>query len=174
MTLREFLSSGNGAWFPTRKKRYRAEAMMVSRPFSFRNEFEEADYTAEDDGETVVLRGTRGEMWTAAFPKVAKTYRRPDGSEVTPADFAEKDVWIRLETIPAGDTNFAMFVPRENRLTAETSGGTVLTANGENAPHGAGDYLVCSARDGKPDLSGVWVVNGTVFPAIYDMSRRSR
>ena len=171
MTLTEYLASGREAWFPTGKKKYAVDAMMVSGPFSFRNELEEADYDAENDGGTVVLRGTQGEMWTAPLAKVAKTYRRLGGGAVTAADFAERDVWLRLETIPAVDTNFAMFVPREIRLTAETSGGTVLTANGGSAPHGAGDFLVCRALNGAPDDSGIWVVNGAIFPGTYDMTR---
>lgn len=48
----------------------------------------------------------------------------------------------------------------------------MLHTNLPNAPHGDGDYLVCANKDGQPDLSDVWVVNGAVFPNTYDMSRR--
>mgnify|MGYP007090436098 CR=1 FL=1 len=42
--------------------------------------------------------------------------------------------------------------------------------NDPSSEHGYGDYLVCPNKDGKPDFSDVWVVNGAVFPSTYDMT----
>ena len=146
---------------------------MVSKDTSFHNELEVVDYTATDDGVTVVLKGTAGEMWTSKLPKVISTYTKPDGSEITEADFAEKDSFIDLKTKAAADTNFAMHVPTDISVTVETAWGDVLHTNLPNAPHGEGDFLVCRVgEDGEPDLSDVWVLNGVIFPENYDTTKQ--
>lgn len=171
MTLEEYLQIGNEDWFLTGKKRYTVQAMMVSRKTSFFNELEVADYTVNDDGKSVILKGTLQEMWVSPLPKVISTYTNVDGSEITAKDFVEKDVFIDLLTKAAPDTNFAMFVPKDVSVTVETARGNVLHTNLPNAPHGDGDYLVCRAgENGTPDLSYVWVLNGLQFPENYDMS----
>ena len=173
MTLEEFLKNSDGKWFLTGKKKYTVQAMMVSKETSFRNELEAVDYTAVDDGVTVVLKGTAGELWTSKLSKVISTYTKPDGSPVSASDFAEKDVFIDLVTIPSDDSNYAMFVPNTVSVTVVTSWGDVLHTNLPNAPHGEGDYLICRAgRDGRPDLSDVWVLNGVLFPENYNSGLR--
>ena len=169
MTLAEYLEKGGQEWFLTGKLEYSVQAMMVSRETKFHNELEVVDYTVNDDGVTVVLKGTLGEMWTSGLSKVIATYTRPDGSEITAADFAEKDVFIDLITRAAPDTNYAMHVPNRVSVTVETAWGNVLHTNLPNAPHGDGDFLVCRAgEDGHPDLSDVWVLNGNQFMLNYD------
>ena len=169
MSLETYLEKSGEKWFLTGKKEYTVRAMMVSKETSFRNELEVTDYTVTDDGVTVVLKGTVGEQWTAKLPKVISTYTKPDGSEITEADFAEKDIFIDLITKAAPDTNFAMFVPDSVSVTVETAWGDVLHTNLPNAPHGDGDFLVCRiGEDGLPDISDVWVVNGAVFPNTYE------
>lgn len=169
LTLEEYLSMGNAEWFLTGKKQYPVQAMMVSKETGFHNPLEVTDYLVTDDGETVILKGPSDEMWASRLSNVRKTYTRPDGSPVTEADFAPKDEFIDLISIPAPDSNFAMHVPLGFSVTVETSWGDVLHTNLPNAPHGDGDFLVCRAgEDGKPDLSDVWVLNGALFPDRYD------
>ena len=171
MTLEEYLEYGKQDWFLTGKKEYTVQAMMVSRKTSFFNELEVVDYTVNDDGESVILKGTLQEMWVSPLPKVISTYTKADGSEITAEDFKGKDVFIDLLTKAAPGTNFAMFVPKDISVTVKTSRGNVLHTNLPNAPHGDGDYLVCRAgKDGTPDLSNVWVLNGLQFPENYVMS----
>ncbi len=171
MTLEQYFEEGKEEWFLTGKTKYTVQAMMVSKETQFHNELEVVDYTVNDDGETVVLKGTLGEMWASRLPKVISTYTKPDGSEITAEYFAEKDNFIDLITKAAPDTNFAMFVPNNISVTVETAWGDVLHTNLPNAPHGNGDFLVCRAgEDGKPDLSDVWVLNGRQFPDNYDTS----
>ena len=68
-----------------------------------------------------------------------------------------------------------MFVPNDISVTVETAGGNVLHTNLPDAPHGGGDFLICRVnKNGGPDLSDVWVLNGTVFPNTYDMSRMNK
>ena len=173
MTFEEYMAQGGETWFLTGKQEYTIQAMMVSRETSFHNELEVADYTVTDDGETVVLKGLIGEMWASKLLKVITTYTKPDGSEISAEDFAEKDVYIDIIPRLASDSYYAMFVPLYVSVTLETVWGDVLHTNLPNAPHGDGDYLVCRAgEDNGPNLSDVWVVNGTVFPEYYDTSNR--
>ncbi len=169
MTLEEYLEKSSGEWFLTGKKEYSVQGMMVSKETSFHNELEVTDYTVTDDGVTVILKGTLGEMWASKLPKVISTYTKTDGSKLSEKDFAEKDVFIDLKTIPSPDTNFAMFVPKTISVTVETAWGDILHTNLPNAPHGDGDFLVCRVGEDKtPDLSDVWVLNGVQFPETYD------
>ena len=154
---------------PYRQKKYSVQAMMVSKETSFHNELEVTDYTVTDDGVTVILKGTVGELWTSKLPKVISTYTKPDGSEISEKDFAQKDVFIDLITIPAVDSNYAMFVPNTISVTVETAWGDILHTNLPNAPHGNGDFLICRAgENNEPDLSDVWVLNGVQFPIKYN------
>ena len=168
MTLEEYLDMTSEKWSLTGKKQYTVRAGTVSAELSFHNELENADYTVRDDGETVVLKGTAGEMWTSPLSKVVRTYTKPDGSRLSEADFAVKDSFIDIVTVSAPDSNFAMFVPKEITVTVKTACGDILHANLPGVPHGKGDRLVCNAgKDGRPDLSDIWVVNGKIFSDTY-------
>jgi len=175
MSLEEYLQTTDEHWFLTGKTEYTIQAMMVSEELSFHNDFEEADYTVTNDGETVVLKGAQGEMWASPLSKVKTTYTKPDGSALTEEDFAERDVYIDIVTIPAPDSNYAMHVPNDISVTVETAWGDELHTNLSTAPHGDGDFLVCRAgEDGEPDLSDVWVLNGVVFLDYYDTSNMNK
>ena len=174
-SLEEYLESSSEEWFLTGKKKYTIQAMMVSKETNFHNDLEVVDLTAIDDGETVVLKGTRGEIWTASLSQVVTRYTKPDGSELSKEDFANKDVYIDIVTIPTTDAYYAMHVPIEITVTVVTARGAVLHSNLQNAPHGEGDYLVCTIRDdGGPDLSDIWILNGLIFPDCYDTSNMNK
>lgn len=172
MSFEDYTDQSEEAWFLTGKNEYSVQAMMVSEETSFHNELEVTDYTVTDDGISVILKGSFGEMWASKLPKVISTYTKPDGSALCEADFAEKDSWIEIITKPEPDAYYAMHVPLSISVTVETAWGDVLHTNLPNAPHGDGDYLVCRVgENGKPDLSDVWILNGVVFPEYYDTSR---
>ena len=148
---------------------------MVSKEMTFHNDLEVVDLVASDDGETVVLKGTRDEIWTSPLPQVVSRYTKPDGSELRLEDFAHRDVYIDIVTIPTKDAYYAMHVPNDITVTVETAQGHVLHTNLQNAPHGEGDFLVCTIReDGEPDLSDIWVVNGLIFLDCYDTSNMDK
>ena len=170
-SLEEYLKNSTENWFLTGKKKYTIQAMMVSKEMTFHNDLEVVDLVASDDGETVVLKGTRDEIWTSPLPQVVSRYTKPDGSELRLEDFANRDVYIDIVTIPTKDAYYAMHVPNDITVTVETAQGHVLHTNLQNAPHGEGDFLVCTIReDGEPDLSDIWVVNGLIFLDCYDTS----
>ena len=102
-SLEEYLESSREKWFLTGKKKYTVQAMMVSKEMTFHNDLEVVDLVAADDGETVVLKGTRDEIWTSPLPQVISRYTKPDGSELRKEDFANKDVYFDIVTIPTKD-----------------------------------------------------------------------
>ena len=170
-SLEEYLESSGEKWFLTGKKKYTVQAMMVSEELTFHNDLEVVDLVAPSDGETVVLKGTRGEMWPSPLSQVIERYTKPDGSALCKEDFADKDVYIDIVTIPTRDAYYAMHVPNDISVVVETAQGDVLHTNLPNAPHGEGDYLICTIReDGGPNLADVWVLNGLIFPDCYDTS----
>ena len=174
-SLEEYLKNSTENWFLTGKKKYTIQAMMVSKEMTFHNDLEVVDLVASDDGETVVLKGTRDEIWTSPLPQVVSRYTKPDGSELRLEDFANRDVYIDIVTIPTKDAYYAMHVPNDITVTVETAQGHVLHTNLQNAPHGEGDFLVCTIReDGEPDLSDIWVVNGLIFLDCYDTSNMDK
>lgn len=174
ISLEDYLAQSNSAWIPAGKKEYTVQAMMVSKETSFHNELEVTDYTVTDDGITVVLKGSLGEMWASKLSKVISTYTRPDGSELSEKDFAVKDTYIDILTRPEPDAYYVMHVPADIRVTVKTAWGDELHTNLPNAPHGNGDYLVCrKSSDGKPDLSDIWVLNGVIFPEYYQTAAAS-
>lgn len=174
-SLEEYLEKSREKWFLTGKKKYTIQAMMVSEEMTFHNDLEAVDLAADDDGETVVLKGTRDEIWTSPLPQVISRYTKPDGTELCKEDFADKDTYIDICTIPTKDAYYAMRVPNDITVTAVTAQGYVLHSNLPNSPHGKGDFLVCTIReDGEPDLSDIWVVNGLIFLDCYDTSHMDR
>ena len=175
LSLEEYLETGREKWFLTGKKKYTVQAMMVSEETTFHNDLEVVDLVAADDGETVVLKGTRDEIWTSPLPQVISRYTKPDGSKLCKEDFANKDVYFDIVTIPTKDAYYAMHVPNDITVTVETAQGNVLHSNLPNAPHGKGDFLVCTIReDGEPDLSDIWILNGLIFMDCYDTSNMDK
>ena len=168
----DYITAHADDFFLTGKTEYTIQGMMVSKETSFHNDLENVDYTVTDDGVSVVLKGTVGEQWVTKLEKVLKTYTKADGSALTAEDFSgKKDTFIDLKTKAEPDTNFACFVPADVRLSVNTAWGDVLHVNDPVSEHGYGDYLVCPNKDGKPDFSDVWVVNGAIFGNTYDVSR---
>ena len=175
MSLKEYLETGGEKWFLTGKKKYTVQAMMVSEEMTFHNDLEVVDLVATDDGETVVLKGTRDEIWTSPLPQVISRNTKPDGRELRKEDFANKDVYFDIVTIPTKDAYYAMHIPNDITVVVETAQGNVLHSNLPNAPHGEGDFLVCTIReDGEPDLSDIWILNGLIFMDCYDTSNMDK
>ncbi len=166
-----YISEHQGEAFLTGKTSYEITGRMVSEPTTVYNPLELVTYDVANDGESVILKGTVGEEWVANISKVLSTYTRPDGSALSAEDFTNNlDQEVALKTVAEPGTNYALFVPAGTVVKVDTAWGDTLYTNSGDAPHGEGDYLVCSAVDGEPDLSDVWVVNGEVFPSTYDMS----
>ncbi len=171
VSLEEYLAEGGQEWFLTGKTEYTIQGMLVSKDTPYENVLEGNSGVVTDDGVTVLLKGTVDELWPSNLEKVMGTYTKADGTELTAEDFAQKDTYIDLKTKATPDTNFAMFIPADIQVVVETAWGDILTANRPGVEHGEGDFLVSTVKDGQPDLSDVWVLNGAVFPNTYDTSR---
>lgn len=171
VSLEEYLAEGGQEWFLTGKTEYTIQGMLVSKDTPYENVLEGNSGVVTDDGVTVLLKGTVDELWPSKLEKVMNTYTKADGTELTAEDFAQKDTYIDLKTKATPDTNFAMFIPADIQVVVETAWGDILTANRPGVEHGEGDFLVSTVKDGQPDLSDVWVLNGAVFPNTYDTSR---
>lgn len=170
VTLADYLAQGGQEWFLTGKTEYTIQGMLVSKDTPYENVLEGNSGVVTDDGITVLLKGTVDELWPSKLEKVMKTYTKADGSELTAKDFEPKDTYIDLKTKAQPGTNFAMFIPADIQVVVETAWGDVLTANRPGVEHGKGDYLVSTVKDGQPDLTDVWVLNGAVFPNTYDLT----
>lgn len=175
VSMADYLKEHEDQFFLTGKTEYTIQGKIVSAETHIHNELEDVDYTVTDDGVSVILKGTVGEEWVTKLEKVLKTYTKADGSALTAEDFTDsKDTYIDLKTKANPDANFACYVPAGTAVQVDTAWGDVLYANRTGVPHGSGDYLVCNNKDGEPDFSDVWVVNGAVFDSTYDMSRAPR
>ena len=172
-TSSDWLSSHMEDGFVTGKTDYVISGMMVNEPYDTYNFLELTDYHVEDDGVSVVLKGTLGEEWVTKLSKVLKTYTKEDGSALTESDLLDnKGTFIPLRAKATPDANFAFFVPKNVIVEVQTAWGDVLYTNKSETDHGKGDYLVCINKDGQPDLSDVWVVNGAVFETTYNLNNK--
>ena len=61
ISLSDYLASSEYSWFLTGKTEYSIQAKMVSAPTDVYNPLEDVSYTAEPNGEDVILKGTSGE-----------------------------------------------------------------------------------------------------------------
>lgn len=171
-TADDYLAQHMEEGFLTGKTDYVISGMMVNEPYDTYNFLELTDYHVEDDGVSVVLKGTLGEEWVTKLSKVLKSYTREDGSALSEEDFTNnKGIFIPIRAKATPDSNFAFFVPKNIICEVQTAWGDVLYTNKSETNHASGDYLVCNAVDGKPDLSDVWVVNGAVLETTYNLNK---
>ena len=78
LMLEEYLGQSSEAWFATAKTSRTMRAMMVSKETSFRNEMESASYTVQDDGVTVILKGSYDDEAAACHFRLHETGRQRD------------------------------------------------------------------------------------------------
>ena len=166
LTMEQYLSLNLYSWFETGKTEYQVKGMTVAEDTPVYNRLEDVHYVAHPNGEDVVLTGVVGEQWVGKLSKVIKTYTKLDGTALTAEDF-QPGVEVTMKT-KADAGYFAYFIPAKYHVSVNTAWGDVLHANRTGIEHGEGDYLVCRVgEDGKPDMSDVWVVNGSTFPLTY-------
>lgn len=167
-------------WKPTSKRLYSVYMCRPALGTKVSNFLEGSSYVTSVD-KPYVLSGTQGEQWTIDVVKLGKTYTFESGEPITAASLQAKFGdsqfdWVKITTIVDQSKrvrNWAMFLGNGAdtvSLPVKTSWGETLYANREGVPHGDGDFLVCSDNNGAPNLDDMWVVNGCIFPATYDMT----
>lgn len=162
----EVFAGMSSLWKPTRKKVYTVKVRPGRNGEKVHNYLENTDYVVSFD-RPYIITGTVGEEWVVTENVLCKKYY------ITPSILVDlkrgKKVTVKSD---AGDdyTNFAMRVDASVSGVIRTSWGDALIFNRAGIPHGAGDFIVCNVgRDGKPDFSDMWVVNGRVFETTYAM-----
>lgn len=160
-------------WKRTHKKKYQIFVCMPSLGTKVYNHLEDTHYVTSEK-KPFVLSGTAGEQRVIDPAKLFKTYQLPTGEPLNLDYLKTKGHpynvdWFKIETRSDTIINWALFIPKNQKLAVPTSWGDVLTANRSGVPHGLGDYLLCSDGGNMPNLSDMWVVNGEIFPATYDM-----
>jgi hypothetical protein len=175
-------------WSSTRKRNYKIYMCIPTNGTKVTNVLEGANYIVGPKGTEikpgvkcngeVVLSGTAKEQWVTPLSKVADTYgfgmdRRPIDLESFDTELKRSDTpgWVEITTKSNGSicNNYALFLPLKEirNFPVQTAWGSTLYANRDGIKHGKGDFLVCSKKDGKPDFTDVWVVNGEIFPTTY-------
>lgn len=148
-----------------RKKYYEIKAQKVEAGTELYNFLEDCHYTTSE-AKCIRLIGTAGEEWPVTIEKLAKTYTLADGTPITPENIPKGVFDISTIVDENADTIFAEQTTEQVQVA--TSRGEILTANREGVSHGNGDYIVCANKDGKPDASDRWVINGKIFLKTYE------
>jgi hypothetical protein len=66
------------------------------------------------------------------------------------------------------EQQMACFIPNSQKLQLQTKSGVVV-ANEIGTNHSKGDFVLCSKLpNGQPNLTDRWLVNGNLFPIIYN------
>lgn len=155
------------SFVPVSKTSYEVQIRKSSLPMQVYNQLEDVYYDVIPEEGRVIITGTAGEEWLAKESKVLSTYTKLDGTPLTAEDIPFDEA-VRVKT-KAGSENYALFIPVEYIVKVPTSWGEVLTCNNPAVPHGKGDYILCSVKDGNPDFSDMWVVNGEIFLDTYEI-----
>lgn len=95
-----------------------------------------------------------------------------NGKELTPEvlkSLTKEDGTIPQVTLitKRGPVQWVLKISKGKTMEVETSWGETLQVNSEGENHSDGDYIICSDKNGKPDMSDRWVVNGEVFKETY-------
>lgn len=160
-------------WKPARKRRYSVYLCKPPVGTKVINKLCGTVYVTTEE-KPFVLSGTVGEQWVIDPEKLFKTYQLPTEEPLTLNDTDTFD-WIEVVTrtegieIEESFTNWVMRVPNNNEFEVNTLYGDKLFANKCGIPHGDGDYLVCATKNGNPDLTDMWVVNGKIFENTYEI-----
>lgn len=147
-----------------RKTSYTIKAEKVAAGTKLYNFLEDCHYTT-DDTKCIKLIGTVNEEWPVTFEKLAKTYTLVDGTPITEENIPNGVFEIATIVDENADTIFAEQVTEQ--IEVATSWGEILTANRDGVPHGEGDYIVYSNKEGEPNPDDRWIVNGMVFTNTY-------
>ncbi len=154
---------------PTQKKSYTITCEVPGIGTKVHDVLNGADHVT-DAGHPVVLTGTVGEQWVVTAETLMGTYTHTDGTAITMKDLEfieDAGAPMVIRTKP-GVLNFAYHLPLNLKPAICTSWGVTLLANHDGVDHGDGDYIVCSSKDGKPNIEDMWVVNGRVFENTYE------
>lgn len=125
-----------------------------------------------------ILCGTLGEYWVVNEKTLTRKYvmlfgeHRESITDDVIKEYLSDDSarFLPIETVPDQSQAWACFVPVEQTGTVTTPWGAVLTYNTPTIEHNGGDYIIAQDKDGAPDMSDRYVVNGGVFKNTYTLN----
>lgn len=126
--------------------------------------------------ECFVLSGVRGELRAISYLELSRNYTFEDGKKITSDSIKNRTVngvmdWQKVRAMAGGVYKYALLLPvgvyRDFSITL--ADGSVTVANVSGIDHCEGDYLVCKEKNGAPDINHVELINGTVFPATFNL-----
>ena len=144
-------------YIPVSKKVFDRMVYMPEIGTEVYNHLEQSTYTV-DENKPYVLIGNKGEEWCVTKATLLKSY------ELTEADLEQFKVGMQPTSITTkpGVPQWATHIDLDDQIKIETSWGEVLTSNVGDG-HGLGDWIICSDKNGQPDLNDRWVLNGEIF-----------
>lgn len=137
----------------------------------------------------LVVSGLLGEQWTITPQKALSTYKLIGDTTLEKLLKSGYFDWNYALTLPYDGEYYAYFLPKEEFADVglydlqtdnldeakyyDDSGRGYRIISHINSPlsasdHGKGDFLVCAGREGSPDFSRIWVVDGRVFALTYE------
>ena len=152
-------------WQLCRKKEYEVALTRAERgrvyniPDATGKVYNYLEDVVEEAVDGFVCRGTVGELYVIPLSKLAAYDVDPDtiGTE-----------WRTVRTRPMSAVYFCRKI--EGPFVLDTPVGR-MHGNRAGVEHGAGDMVVCAARETpmgyQPDAADCWVVNGAVFANTY-------
>lgn len=157
-------------YFPTTKTNYIVHAFRPAIGTKVYNFIEDEHYVT-DEKNSIVLIGTKGEMWPVKESKLLSDYK------TTPelvSNIGEEP--ISIETKGGQTIQWAMKIPEDISFIVQTPWGAELLGNkekvinpntNEEIGHDGGDYIVCEDLNGRPNLEDRRFVNGVIFERTY-------
>ena len=164
------------------KKNYIIECCIPPKDIEIYNHLEDSHCNINNISR-VLMRGLLNEIWLIDLETLMNSYRFMSGEEITMETLQQKGRMIDDELImnwqeiikKSATDKYCQFIPKMYKFEIKTKYNTTLHINSENSPsnHGDGDYIMCSIKkDGTPDLSNMWVVDGNVFEKTYKIKKK--
>lgn len=136
--------------------------------------------TQTDSKKRYVMSGTIGETKALDAGSLSRKYEFADGAPIS-SDALKKRAkkvngevlidWVRVRNKRSEAQLFAFHLdPKKYGQQVRNLPIGQLVGNQTGIGHGVGDFLVCPANaDGTPNIKRVSLVNGQIFPNMYDM-----
>lgn len=147
------------------KRDYTVDIKLLASAQKVYNYVEDVQYACKPGD--VIIRGTVGEEWMKIEPRNFDEYVKMDGSEVKFEDLVP-DQWTTVRNVETSKVTWMVRIPIYITCDVRTENGECFKVNKLGIDHGAGDYIACFDRNGKPTFEwGAWVVNGVVADNMY-------
>lgn len=176
-----------GKWYRCHKREYGVYLCRPKEGVIIRNKLECSSFEVKKS--ELVVSGLLGEQWTITPQKALSTYKLLGDTTLEKLLENEFFDWNYAITLPYDSEYYAYFLPKEEYADVglydlqtdnldeanyyDDSGKGYRIISHVNSPlsasdHGKGDFLVCTSRDGVPDFSRLWVVDGRIFALTYE------